>query len=89
MSKQQPAGVVEQLEAVRRSLREQPLAPEARQEMEDALTALEREFQVAEPADPQPLLNLLRDWEARLEAEHPVFSRVVSEALQRLSAIGI
>ncbi|MDF2446671.1 MAG: hypothetical protein K0S46_1907 [Moraxellaceae bacterium] len=89
MSKQVRTGVVEQLEAVRTALREQPLTPERRAEMEAALTALEQEFQVAEPADPAPLLDLLRDWEARLEAEHPVLSRVVSEALQKLSAIGI
>lgn len=89
MSKLVRTGVVEQLEAVRASLRGQPLSPEARQEMEEALTSLEQEFQVAEAADPAPLLDLLRDWEARLEAEHPVFAGVVSDALQKLSAIGI
>lgn len=89
MSKHVPAGVVEQLESVRQALARQELSPEARQEMEDALTKLEQEFQVAEPVDPEPLLNLLREWEVRLEAEHPVFARVVSEALQKLSAIGI
>lgn len=89
MSKQVRTGVVEQLESVRASLRSQPLSPQARQEMEEALTSLEQEFQVAEVADPAPLLDLLRDWEARLEAEHPVFVRVVSDALQKLSAIGI
>lgn len=89
MSKHVQAGVVEQLESVRRALGQQELSPEARQEMEEALTNLEREFQVAEPASPEPLLALLRDWEARFEVEHPLFTRVVSEALQKLSSIGI
>lgn len=89
MSKHVPAGVVEQLESVRRALSRQDLAPEARQEMEDALTNLEQEFQLAEPVDPEPLLNLLREWEARFEAEHPLFARVLTDALQKLSSIGI
>lgn len=89
MSKHVQRGVVEQLEAVRAALREQALTPAQRAEMEGALTALEQEFQVAEPADPAPLLDLLRDWEARLEAEHPVLARVVTDALQKLSSIGI
>lgn len=89
MSKHVQAGVVEQLESVRRALSRQDLSPEARQEMEAALTSLEQEFQVAEPLNPEPLLNLLREWELRFEAEHPVFARVVTETLQKLSAIGI
>lgn len=89
MSKHVQASVVEQLEAVRGALSRQDLSPEARAAMEEALTRLEQEFQVAEPANPEPLLNLLREWEVRFEAEHPVFTRVVSEALQKLSAIGI
>jgi hypothetical protein len=89
MSKHVQAGVVEQLESVRRALSRQDLTPEGRAEMEEALTRLEQEFQVAEPVNPEPLLTLLREWEARFEAEHPVFARVVSEALQKLSAIGI
>lgn len=89
MSKQVQAGVVEQLESVRRALDQQELSPETRQEMEEALTNLEQEFQVAEPAGPEPLLALLRDWEARFEVEHPVFARALSEALQKLSSIGI
>lgn len=89
MSKHVQAGVVEQLESVRRALGQQELSPEARQEMDQALTNLEQEFQVAEPANPEPLLALLREWEARFEADHPVFTRVVTEALQKLSSIGI
>lgn len=89
MSKHVQASVVEQLESVRRALSRQDLTPAARAEMEEALTNLEREFQVAEPVSPEPLLALLREWEARFEAEHPVFARVVSEALQKLNAIGI
>lgn len=89
MSKKPPAGVVEQLEAVRQSLRAHPLDADRQAEMEAALTALEQEFQVAEPVNPAPLLALLQEWEARFEAEHPVFSRVVTDALQKLSSLGI
>lgn len=81
--------VIEELEAVRAALREQPLTPEKRAEMEAALTALEQEFQAAEPLNPAPLLALLQEWEVRFEAEHPLFSRVVTDALQKLSALGI
>lgn len=89
MSEADKTGVVEQLEAVRAAMRNQSLEQESRQEMEEALDALEQEFQVAEPADPAPLVELLRDWEARLEAEHPVLARVMTDALNKLTSMGI
>lgn len=89
MSEADKTGVVEQLEAVRAAMRNQSLEQESRQEMEEALDALEQEFQVAEPADPAPLVELLRGWEARLEAEHPVLARVMTDALNKLTSMGI
>jgi hypothetical protein len=89
MSEPEKAGVVEQLEAVRTALRQQDLPPASRKEMERALDRLEQEFRVAEPADPSALVTMLQAWEARLEAEHPVLARVMTETLQRLSAMGI
>lgn len=80
-------GVVEQLEAVRAALRAQE--PVQRREMEEALDNLEQEFRVAEPPDPAALMTLLQAWEARLQAEHPVLSSVIADALQKLGAMGI
>lgn len=81
--------VVDQLETVRAAVRDGSLAPRDRQEFEYALDALERELQVAEPADPQPFVQMLRDWEARLEVEHPVLAGVITDTLRTLSSMGI
>lgn len=82
-------GVVEQLEAVRAAMRQQGLPPSRQAEMEQALSELEQEFRVAETADPSALTDLLRAWEAQLEAEHPLLARVVTEAVHRLNSMGI
>jgi hypothetical protein len=83
------AGVVAQLEAVRAAVRDQGLPAERQAEMEQALDGLEQEFGAVEPPDPSALVTLLQGWEAQLEVEHPLLARVVTETLQRLSAMGI
>jgi hypothetical protein len=89
MSEPEKTGVVEQLEAVRAALRQQELSGASRAEMEQALDSLEQEFSMAEPPDPSALVTLLQGWEARLEAEHPVLARVMTDALQKLQSMGI
>lgn len=87
--REQQGNIIDQLEAVRAAVRNEDLAPERRAELEAALSGLERELLVAMPADAGPLVSLLRGWEARLEVEHPVLAGVVSDALLKLSAMGI
>jgi hypothetical protein len=89
MSEPEQAGVVAQLEAVRTALRQQDLPDAARAEMEQALDGLEQEFSAVEPPDPSALVTLLQGWEAQLEVEHPLLARVITEALHRLTAMGI
>lgn len=59
------------------------------QVLNDAVQALEQQLQVLSPLDPEVLETRLREWEARMTVEHPVLASVVTDALQKLSAMGI
>jgi RecB family endonuclease NucS len=59
------------------------------QVLSDAVRTLEEQLQAQSPLDPQVLEAKFREWEARMTVEHPVLASVVTDALQKLSAMGI
>lgn len=86
MSKQ-PIG--EHLEAAKAALVEHPLEESQQQDLENVLKDLELQVAMPEPVDPAPFIELLRDWEARLETEHPVLAGVLSNVVRTLVDMGV
>lgn len=60
-----------------------------RQVLDGEIEALERQFDAQLPPDVSALEERLREWEARMTVEHPVLASIVTDALQKLSAMGI
>lgn len=79
----------EQLGAARSAMEEKPLTKADQQALSADLEQLERQLQQGEPVSPAPFLELLQDWEARLEAEHPVLAGVLSNVVRHLESSGI
>ncbi len=57
--------------------------------LQSQVSELEQQLAMQPPMDPETLQDQLRQWEARLEAEHPVLAAVVADALRKLAAMGI
>ncbi|MDP2226833.1 MAG: DUF4404 family protein [Moraxellaceae bacterium] len=53
------------------------------------VTGLEQRLAELQPLDTEALQDQLWQWEARVEAEHPLLASVVRDVLQKLSAMGI
>ena len=87
MSKQQLIG--EHLAKAKTALQDKPLAPAQHDELSRTLAEVELHLQVQEPVNPEKLMNALREWEARLEAEHPVLSTAVGSVFRLLANIGV
>lgn len=86
MSKQR---IGEHLEAAKAALVEHPLEEVQQQDLENVLKDLELQFAMPEPVDPAPFVELLQDWEARLETEHPVLAGVLSNVVRTLVDMGV
>lgn len=59
------------------------------QALHSEVDALERQLQAQLPPDAATLEARLQEWEARLAVEHPLLASVVTDALQKLSSMGI
>lgn len=60
-----------------------------RQALSGELEALERQLDAQLPPDMATLEKRLQEWEARMAVEHPLLASVVTDALHKLSAMGI
>lgn len=79
----------EKLALLRANLHSQHLDSGQRAHLEQAVDDLERQLLAAQPPDPEAFEDQLLAWETRLAVEHPMLSSVISEALRKLSAMGI
>ncbi len=59
------------------------------QALSNEVEALEAQLNAQLPPDVAALEERLREWEARMIVEHPVLASVITDALQKLSAMGI
>jgi len=85
-----PRELTEQkIAALRASLQQHHLDAGQQQELHKELQALEQRLQAQLPPDAEALEAQLRDWEARMAVEHPLLTSVITDALQKLSAMGI
>lgn len=65
-------------------------APEAADEQLEAVRAeLEHKLSLAEPPDSSVIIGHLRDWEARLEVNHPLLARLLTDTIINLESLGI
>lgn len=60
-----------------------------RQALGNEVDVLEAQLNAQLPPDVAALEGRLREWEARMAVEHPVLASVVTDALQKLAAMGI
>lgn len=79
----------EKLALLRANLHSQHLDSGQRGHLERAVDELERQLLAAQPPDPAAFEDQVLAWETRLAVEHPMLSSVISEAMRRLSAMGI
>lgn len=77
------------LSELRDQLRSPLLNAEQQHEAEQAMAKLEAQLHSRAPANLEVLEDLLRQWEADIEVNHPVIAGIVSETLRRLAAMGI
>lgn len=77
------------LSELREKLRSPLLDEQQQTEAELAMAKLETQLQGKAPANLEVLEDLLRQWEADIEVNHPVIAGIVSETLRRLAAMGI
>ncbi len=77
------------LAELRESLHSSLLEESHQQEAELAVAKLETQLQGKAPANLDMLEDVLRQWEADVEVNHPMLSSIVSETLRRLAAMGI
>lgn len=59
------------------------------QALSHEVEVLEAQLKAQLPPDLAALEERLREWEARMAVEHPVLASVVTDALQKLSSMGI
>jgi hypothetical protein len=65
-------------------------AAEAADENLEAVRAeLEHKLALAEPPDSATLLGYLRDWEARLMADHPLAAGLLTDTIIKLESLGL
>lgn len=79
----------EKLALLRANLHSQHLDSGQRANLERAMDDLEQQLLAGQPPDPEAFEDQVLAWEARLSVEHPLLSSVISEALRKLSAMGI
>ncbi len=79
----------EKLALLRANLHSQHLDSGQRQHLESAVDELERQLMAANLPDPAAFEDQVLAWETRLAVEHPMLSSVISEAMRKLSAMGI
>lgn len=79
--------VAEKLALLRANLRDQDLDSAHRAQLERAVDALEAEL--AAHAGGSSFEDQVLAWEARFAVEHPVLANVLSDAVRKLSAMGI
>lgn len=79
----------DKLAALRASIQQHHLDAGQRQALHAELEALEQRLQAQLPPDAEDLEAQLRDWEARMAVKHPLLTSVITDALQKLSAMGI
>lgn len=80
----------EKIAALKAHLQDLPhLDAGQQQHLHQEVDDLERQLQAQIPPDASALEARLQEWEARIAAEHPVLASVVTDALQKLSAMGI
>lgn len=79
----------EKLALLRANLHSQHLDSGQQQRLQEAVDDLELKLQAAQPPDPEAFEDQVLAWETRMSVEHPVLSSVISEALRKLSAMGI
>ena len=85
-----PRELTEQkIAALKATLQHHHLDAGQQQALHGELEALEQRLQEQLPPDAESLEAQLRDWEARMAVEHPLLSSVITDALQKLSAMGI
>lgn len=79
----------EKLALLRANLHSQHLDSGQRAHLEHAMDELEQQLLAAQAPDPEAFQDQVLAWETRLSVEHPMLSSVISEALRKLSAMGI
>jgi diadenosine tetraphosphate (Ap4A) HIT family hydrolase len=78
------------LAALRRQLQDaHHLDAGQRQALHNEVDALERQLEAQIPPDAATLEARLQEWEARMAVEHPLLASVITDALQKLSSMGI
>ena len=60
-----------------------------KQHLHQEIDALEQRLQAQIPPDTAALETSLREWGSYMAAKHPMLASVVTDALQKLSAMGI
>lgn len=85
-----PRELTEQkLAALKASLQQHHLDAGQQQALHTELEALEQRLQAQLPPDVATLEAQLQAWEARMAVEYPLLSSVITNALQKLSSMGI
>ncbi|MFP5429962.1 MAG: DUF4404 family protein [Gammaproteobacteria bacterium] len=85
-----PRELTEQkIAALKASLQHHHLDAGQQKTLHGELDALEQRLQAQLPPDAETLEAQLREWEARMAVEHPVLTSVITDALQKLSSMGI
>ena len=79
----------QKMAALKASLQPQHLDAGQQNTLHAALDALELRLQAQLPPDVETLEAQLQEWEARMAVEHPLLTSVITDALQKLSAMGI
>ncbi|MGB4342621.1 MAG: DUF4404 family protein [Moraxellaceae bacterium] len=79
----------QKIAALKSSLQHHHLDAGQQQALHTELDALEERLQAQLPPDAEALEAQLRDWEARMAVEYPLLTSVITDALQKLSAMGI
>jgi DNA repair exonuclease SbcCD ATPase subunit len=77
------------LSELRDSLQSSLVEDAHQQEAKLAIAKLETQLQGKAPANLDVLEDVLRQWEADVEVNHPMLASIVSETLRRLAAMGI
>lgn len=79
----------DRLEMLKQQLQGHEMDPAQKSLIEADIADIERQLALPEPPAPEAFLALLRDWEARLQVEHPVLAGMVSDVLRKLSDMGV
>lgn len=81
--------IQEYVNTARETLKITRLQPLDQAALNDTLDELEMRMQQAEPVNPAPFIDVMTEWQAKLEVEHPVLAGVLANVVQRLNGIGV